>query len=319
MSFSPDRMSDLEVFSAIMDAGSFSAAGRRLELASSSVGRIVDRIEARLGVRLLLRTTRSLTRPREAPISPRSSILTDLKEENSLSRISCPARRPERDVLLTVDYFWFPFGEFRRRYPDSLLDINLTDTVIDIAAGQVDVGIRFGPMSDSSLIARKLGETRKVIVASPDYLARRGTPQVPEDLHSHDCLGFNFKRAAPTWPFRKDGRDYSLRSAEASRRTTARHGSLAEQGVGITRVGATTCLTRPGGRACAASGSSSRATSRRSARCSWRGTHACSGSLLRGLPRRELAGHRPYGSPIGILLSNDIRSGDQAVKVPIFL
>jgi DNA-binding transcriptional LysR family regulator len=132
-------------------------------------------------------------------------------------------------------------GEFIRRYPDILLDINLTDAVVDIAGGQADVGIRFGPLPDGPLTARKLGETRKMIVASPDYLSRRGKPHVPEDLLSHDCLGFNFRRAAPTWPFRKDGREYSLAikgSVEANNGETL--GQLAAQGIGITRVGAVT-------------------------------------------------------------------------------
>ena len=82
-----------------------------------------------------------------------------------------------------------------------------------------------------------------MIVASPDYLTRRGTPQIAEDLHDHDCLSFNFKRAAPTWPFRKDGRDYSLTvkgSVEANNGETL--GQLAAEGVGITRVGAETVI-----------------------------------------------------------------------------
>ena len=132
-------------------------------------------------------------------------------------------------------------ADFIRRYPDILVDINLTDNIVDIAAGQADVGIRFGPLPDGPLTARKLGETRKVIVASPDYLARRGTPRLPEDLYGHDCLSFNFKRASPTWPFRKDGRDYSLTirgSVEANNGETL--GRLAAEGVGIARVGAET-------------------------------------------------------------------------------
>ncbi len=96
-------------------------------------------------------------------------------------------------------------GDFARRYPHILVDINLTDAVVDIAGGQADVGIRFGPLPDSPLTARKLGETGRVIVASPDYLARCGTPEVPEDLHGHNCLSFNFRRAEPLWPFRRDG------------------------------------------------------------------------------------------------------------------
>jgi DNA-binding transcriptional LysR family regulator len=244
MMYSGDRTGDLEVFTVVADAGSFSAAGRRLKLAPSSVGRIVDRIEGRLGARLLLRTTRSLTLTAEgvAYLSAARRILSDLHEtEQAISDQGSPRGRLR--VSTSVLYgrmFLVPLlGAFIRRYPDILLDINLTDAVVDIAAGQADVAVRFGPLADSMLTARKLGVTRKVIVASPDYLARRGTPQVPEDLHDHDCLSFNFKRAAPTWPFRKDGRDYSLTirgSVEANNGETL--GQLAADGVGITRVGA---------------------------------------------------------------------------------
>ncbi|WP_119392967.1 LysR substrate-binding domain-containing protein [Taklimakanibacter lacteus] len=248
MSVSSDRISDLEVFSAVMDSGSLSAAGRRLDLAPSSVGRIIDRIEARLGVRLLLRTTRSLTLTAEgsAYLIAARRILSDLREtEQAISDQGSPRGRLRVSTsILYGRLFLVPLlGEFRRRYPDILLDISLTDAVVDIAGGQADIGIRFGPMPDGPLIARKLGETRKVIVASPDYLARRGTPRLPEDLHGHDCLGFNFKRMAPTWPFRKDGRDYALTikgGVEANNGETL--GQLAAQGVGITRVGTVTVL-----------------------------------------------------------------------------
>ena len=115
---------------------------------------------------------------------------------------------------------------------------SLTDTLVDIAGGQADVAIRFGPLADSGLTARKLGESGRVIVASPDYLARAGTPEVPEDLHAHNCLSFNFRRAEPIWPFRRDGRDFAL-SIEggivANNGETL--GQLAVAGVGITRVG----------------------------------------------------------------------------------
>ena len=123
-------------------------------------------------------------------------------------------------------------------YPQILVDINLTDTVVDVAAGQADVAIRFGPLLDSPLTARRLGETGRTIVASPAYLARRGVPHVPEDLHQHDCLNFNFRRLEPVWPFRRDGRDYALTvrgPVEANNGESLTQLALA--GVGVTRVG----------------------------------------------------------------------------------
>jgi DNA-binding transcriptional LysR family regulator len=226
MNFPVDWAGDLEVFTLVAEAGSFSAAGRRL----------------------LLRTTRSLAVTPEGAtyLSAARRILADLREtEQLISDQSSPRGRLRVSTsILYGRMFLVPLlSDFRRRYPDILLDINLADAVVDIAAGQADVGIRFGPLPDGSLIARKLGESRKVIVASPDYLARRGTPQVPEDLHNHDCLGFNFKRSAPTWPFRKNGRDYSLTvsgSVEANNGETL--GQLAAEGIGVTRVGTETVV-----------------------------------------------------------------------------
>ena len=212
----------------------------------SSIARVIDRIEARLGVRVLLRTTRSLTVTPEGStyLSAARRILADFEEaEKLLSNQSSPRGRLRVSTsILYGRMFLVPvLDDFVRRYPDILLDISLTDTVVDIAGGQADVGVRFGPLSDGSLTARKLGETRKVIVASPDYLSRRGSPQVPEDLLTHDCLGFNFRRVAPTWPFLKDGHEYSLiikGSVEANNGETL--GQLAAEGVGVTRVGVET-------------------------------------------------------------------------------
>jgi len=130
-------------------------------------------------------------------------------------------------------------GAFVARYPHILVDINLSDAVVDIAAGQADVGIRFGPLADSGLTARKIGVTGRMIVASPDYLARRGTPSFPEDLHDHNCLNFNFRRAEPVWPFVRDGQEFALSvkgNVEANNGETL--GQLAVDGVGVTRVGA---------------------------------------------------------------------------------
>jgi len=238
-----DRAREMEVFDAVATAGSFSAAGRALGLTPSAVSRTIDRVEARLGVRLMLRTTRVLTLTAEGNtyLSAARRILADLDEaEQGIAdqgaprghlRVSASLAHGRQQVVPLL-------GEFVRLYPHILVDINLTDVVVDVAAGQADVAIRFGPLADSPLTARRLGETGRTIVASPDYLARRGVPQVPEDLHQHDCLNFNFRRAEPVWPFRKDGRDYALTvrgPVEANNGETLTQ--LALDGVGVTRVG----------------------------------------------------------------------------------
>jgi DNA-binding transcriptional LysR family regulator len=119
-----------------------------------------------------------------------------------------------------------------------LVDIALTDSVVDVAGGEADVAIRFGRLADSALTARKLGETGRIIVASPDYLAAHGTPYIPEDLHRFNCLNFNFRRVEPVWPFHRDGQDFALSvkgSIEANNGETL--GQLAAAGVGVARVG----------------------------------------------------------------------------------
>lgn len=211
-------------------------------LAPSSVARVIDRTEARLGVRLLLRTRRSLTLTPEgtAYLSVARRILAHLREtEQSIVDQNAPRGRLRVSISqLYGTMFVMPLlRDFIQRHRDIMLEIISSDAIVDIAAGHADVAVRLGPLPDSSLTARKLAETHKVMIAAPDYLARRGAPTIPEDLHDHDCIGFNFKRAAPSWPFRKEGRDYSLRvkgSVEANNGET--QGQFALAGIGIARV-----------------------------------------------------------------------------------
>jgi len=239
-----DRARALSLFVAVVEGGSFSAAGRVLDLSPSAVSRAIDRIEARLGVRLLLRSTRalSLTAEGQAYLQTARRILADLDDaEQQIADQGAPRGRLRVSAALSHGRLCVVplLGEFAALYPHILVDIALTDTLVDIAAGQADVAIRFGPLADSTLTIRKLGESRRVIVASPAYLERHGKPHRPEDLHSHNCLNFNFRRAEPTWPFRADGRDFALcvkGNIEANNGETL--GQLAANGVGVARVGA---------------------------------------------------------------------------------
>jgi DNA-binding transcriptional LysR family regulator len=239
-----DRARALEVFAVVVREGSFSGAGRMLGLTPSAVARSIDRVEARLGVRLLLRSTRTLTLTAEGQAYLQSArrILADLDDaEQQIADQGAPRGRLRISAALSHGRLCIVplLGEFARLYPDILLDFGLTDTIVDVAAGQADVAIRFGRLADSLLTARKLGESRRVIVAAPDYLARCGTPTKPEDLHRHNCLNFNFRRVEPVWPFRIDGLDIALSvkgSIEANNGETL--GQLVAAGVGIARVGA---------------------------------------------------------------------------------
>ncbi|WP_313015271.1 LysR family transcriptional regulator [Brevundimonas sp.] len=210
-----DRARELEVFAAAVAGGSFSAAGRALGLTPSAVSRTLDRIEARLGVRLMLRTTRVLTLTAEGQVylGTARRILADLNDaERQIADQGAPRGRLRVSAALSHGRLCVVplLGAFADLYPHILVDINLTDAIADIPGGEADVAIRFGVLADSPLTARRIGQTGRTIVASPEYLARRGTPQIPEDLHDHNCMNFNFRRADPVWPFSKDGRDYAL-------------------------------------------------------------------------------------------------------------
>ncbi len=240
---SSDRAWAMELFTRVAGSGSFSGAARDLDLTPSAVARAIDRIEERLGVRLLIRTTRALTLTAEgqAYLQAARRILADLDDsETAIADQGAPRGRLRVSAGLSHGRLAIVplLGEFAERHPHILVDINLTDTVVDIAGGQADVGIRFGPLPDSLLMARKLGESSRVIIASTEYLARRGTPQVPQDLLQHNCLNFNFRRAEPVWPFRDGNEDYALSvkgNIEANNGETL--SQLALAGVGLARVG----------------------------------------------------------------------------------
>jgi len=239
-----DRTGELGIFAVVARTGSFSAAARDLNLTPSAVSRTIARIEARLGVRLILRTTRSLTLTAEGQsyLSAARRILTDLNDaEQAIADQGAPRGRIRVSAALGHGRLCVVplLGDFVSRYPGILVDISLTDAVVDVAAGQADVAIRFGPLADSGLTARRVGETGRMVVASPAYLETYGMPVKPGDLHGHNCLNFNFRRAEPVWPFMEDGHERALTvhgNIEANNGETLVQ--LALQGVGIARVGA---------------------------------------------------------------------------------
>lgn len=238
-----DRAKDLTVFAAVASTGSFSAAGRQLNLTPSGVSRTIDRIEARLGARLLLRTTRALTLTAEGRtyLGGARRILSDIDEvEQAIADQGAPRGRVRVSASVAHGRVCIVplIKGFVERYPGIIVDANLSDEKVDIAQGQADVAIRSGPLADSQLVARRLGDNGRTIVASPEYLAAHGAPQAPEDLAEHNCLNFNFRRVEPVWPFRRDGANFQMSvkgSVEANSGETLLQ--LALDGVGIARLG----------------------------------------------------------------------------------
>ncbi|HEY9024096.1 MAG TPA: LysR family transcriptional regulator [Burkholderiaceae bacterium] len=237
-----NRFGEMEVFVRAVELGGFSAAARALQMTPSAVSKLVGRLEARLGVRLLNRSTRQVQLTAEGGVFYERSVrlLADLAEaERGTAANDTP--RGRLSVNANV-----PFGEaallplvpaFLERWPEVSLDIVLTDEVIDLIEHRTDVAVRAGPLKDSSLVARRLGATRKAILASPAYLAKRGVPRTPADLAQHNCLGFNRTRTLNGWPLLDGGKTVTI---PAVGNTQVSDGAslqrLAVAGVGLARL-----------------------------------------------------------------------------------
>lgn len=237
------RSGEMEVFVHVVAKGSLSAAAREVGLSPSAVSRVIARLEERLGARLLVRTTRAIALTPEGEDYHRAAlrILRDLDEsEQQIADQGAPRGRLRvssthahgRLVLVPL------LKEFLARYPDIKIDLSLTDARIDLVEERADVAIRVGPLADSGLTARRLGSSPRAVVASPAYVEAHGTPLVPEDLLQHNCIGFNFRRANPNWPFVRDGEPFILEptgNIEVNNGDTAVQ--LVRESVGIGRVG----------------------------------------------------------------------------------
>lgn len=207
-----NRFGDVETFLMVAGAGSFAAAAKALRLTPSAVSRSITRLEQRLGVVLVRRTTRSLALTREGQVYQNRmiAILGDMHEaENSLRTEGQGPRgllRINASPSFGMEYLIPILPQFGVRYPAVTVDLTLTDAVVDLVEERADIAIRIGPLRDTSLRAKKLGHSRMLLVASPAYLARRGTPATPDDLAAHDCLRFSFRRSVDSWPFRVKGK-----------------------------------------------------------------------------------------------------------------
>ena len=237
-----NRSGEMEVFVQVFDRGSFSAAGRALCMSPSAVSKLVGRLEARLGVQLVHRSTRKLQLTSEGQQFYERSVrlLADMDEaERSAAADITPRGRVTINTSVSFgSQVLVPLiPRLLEQHPLVTLDVVLTDRVIDLIEERADIAIRWGALPSSDLVARRLGNTALAIVGSPAYLARCGTPRKPADLESHQRLDFNYRRRAPDWPLRVDGRmiDMPVRgSVRASDGETLRQ--LAVAGAGLARL-----------------------------------------------------------------------------------
>jgi DNA-binding transcriptional LysR family regulator len=237
-----DRLEELAVFVAILDAGSLAAAARRLRRSPPAVTRCLATLEDRLGVRLVERTTRRLA-PTEAGrrfAEQARRLLAGYDETlraagadeplRGLLRVTAPVVFGRRHVMPVI-------ADFLRIYPQISVEAVFSDNNLDLIEAELDVAVRIGPLADSGLVARRVGEVESMLVASPSYIARRGAPQCLAALAEHDVI-FTSGRPVPVeWRLTEDGRERSVRltprlmvnQVEASL-------SAAREGLGIARA-----------------------------------------------------------------------------------
>jgi DNA-binding transcriptional LysR family regulator len=211
-----NRFEAMGVLLAVIDAGSLSAAGRKLGMPLATVSRKVSDLEAELKTRLLIRSTRqlTLTEAGRGYVAACRRILDDVNEAERVAAGEYSA--PRGDLVVTAPVV---FGrlhvlpvviEFLRAYPDVDVRLALGDRIVNLLEDHVDLALRIGSLPDSGLVATQLGNIRRVVCASPAYLSRSGTPATPRDLAAHQCISFELFATANTWRFNVDAADTSV-------------------------------------------------------------------------------------------------------------
>lgn len=238
-----DRFEAMSVLLAVVEAGSLSAGARRLRSPLATVSRKVAELEQHLGTRLVVRTTRglSLTDAGRAYVAASRMILRQVEEaereaagEHNAPRgalhVTAPVAFGQRHLLPVV------LG-FLAEQPEITVRLMLADRQISLAEEHIDVALRIGHLEDSALIATRVGHVRRIICASPAYLARRGVPQRPEDLAQHDGISFQGFAVAPEWRYRRDSAAFAVEPrARMAVNTTEAAIEAALADVGIIRV-----------------------------------------------------------------------------------
>lgn len=238
-----DRIDAMQAFVAVADLQGFAPAARKLGLSPSGVTRLIAALEQRLGARLLQRTTRSVTLTDIGTryLERARRILADVEEAEGSAQDE--RTRPSGRLVVSAPV---GFGRlhvspvmsaYLKRYPEVSAELRLADRMVNLVEDGIDLAVRIGHLADSSLVARHVGEMRRIVVASSGYLKQRGEPDTPEAVASHETIQFGAMTASPDWRFVEDGRE--IRVACTPRFTTNSADAAiqyAEQGGGLTRV-----------------------------------------------------------------------------------
>ena len=238
-----DHASEMAAFVRVVDSHGFSAAAPALGLSPSAVSKLVTRLETRLGVRLLQRTTRALHLTQEGEVfyTAAKRIVGEIEalEDQVTGQSGTPSGllRVTTSLAFSAHQLAPVLSEFLARHPLVQVELLPTDRVIDMVEEGIDIAIRIGRLADTSFMARKIGEDKRLICAAPSYLARHGTPQRPEDLAQHNCLVSRDRSQLNRWPFKRDGQVFEI---EVGGRVAVTEGEiqmqLALQGIGIVRL-----------------------------------------------------------------------------------
>ena len=238
-----DRLESMSILVATVEAGSFSSAGRRLNLPLTTVSRKVAELEAHLGSRLLNRSTRrlALTEAGRAYFAACKRILEQV--EDAERAVGGEYQAPKGELTVTAPIVFgrlhvLPVATaFLQAYPEVNLRLQLADRLVHLLDDGVDLAVRIGHLPESTLIAMRLGVIRRVVCASPAYLAARGAPAEPLDLIGHDCIAFDRTTAPIVWSFMVDGSAVEVPVRSRLVVTTAEAAiDAAIDGVGLTRV-----------------------------------------------------------------------------------
>ncbi|MCF7701793.1 LysR family transcriptional regulator [Loktanella sp. M215] len=202
-----------KVFESVVHSGSLSAAARKRGLSPASVSRHINDLETELGVRLLNRTSRrlSLTEAGRIYFDKVEAIILQIADaENAVQQLTAVPQgvlRVHSRMLVGEQYIVPALKRFTAQHPDIRFDLQMSNFPVDIVSQGIDIDIRIGKLADSSLVARKLATSRRLLVATPGYLAGMPPIQRPRDLMNHSCLSYRLNLGGSIWRFRKDGYD----------------------------------------------------------------------------------------------------------------
>ncbi|MDV7338413.1 LysR family transcriptional regulator [Terasakiella sp. A23] len=237
-----NNLTGMMVFAQVVQSGSFSKAADALGMSKSSVSKKVTYLEDRLGVRLLNRTTRklSLTEIGQVFYERCERIMSEAEEaELAITRLQDEPRghlKISAPMSFGIKHLGKPLATFMGQYDDLSVDVSLNDRFVDIVDEGFDMAIRIGRLPDSSLIAKKIGSSRLMIAASPDYLDKHGRPTHPRELENHRCIGYTLSRDVGYWHFQENGKDLSVKIdgyIKMNNGDLGRHMTLAGAGVGV--------------------------------------------------------------------------------------